>query len=231
MNNTNLVSIILSAYNSEKTIEKAVNSLLNQSYTNLEILILDDGSTDKTKEICMNYTKKDNRILFFSNNQNIGLTKSLNILAKLSKGEFIARQDADDISLPNRIEKQIRFLESYKLDATTTRSLVMQSNKKRPGYSFYIPNKLLIKFKNPFVHGSLLIKKNILIEIGYYDENFYYAQDYKLFYDLIYAGYKIKTLNEPLYLLNIENNISANNLEEQNYYANCVKSSTEPVKF
>lgn len=231
MNNSKLVSIILCAYNSEKSIEKTIISLLNQSYSNLEILILDDGSTDKTKEICEKYTKKDNRILFFSNIKNIGLTKSLNILAKLAKGEFIARQDADDVSLPNRIEKQIRFLESYKLDATTTRSLVLQSKKKRPGFSFYIPNKLLIKFKNPFIHGTLLIKKNILTEIGYYDENFYYAQDFKLFTDLIYAGYKIKTLNEPLYLLNTENNISSKNLEEQNYYSKCVKSRIIPVKF
>lgn len=223
-----LVSVILSTYNSEETIEKSLVSLLNQTYKNLEILISDDGSTDKTKEICKKFQLNDERILLFSNKKNIGLTKSLNSLAQKARGSLIARQDADDISLPERIEKQVQFMNRKKLDAVTTRSLVMQNNKKRPGISFYIPDKLLINKKNPFIHGTLIIKKNVFKEIGYYDERFYFAQDYKLFHDLLNKGYKVKTLNEALYILNTENNISSENLDRQNYYADCVRLRKTP---
>ena len=223
-----LVSVLLSTYNSEDSIGESIDSLLRQTYKNLEILISDDGSTDRTKEICKKFQLKDERILFSSNKKNIGLTKSLNNLAQKASGSLIARHDADDISLPYRIEEQIEFMKKKKLDAVTTRSLVKQNNKKRPGISFYIPDKLLINRKNPFIHGTLIIKKNVFQEIGYYDERFYYAQDYKLFYDLLNKGYKVKTLNKALYILNTENNISSENLERQNYYADCVRFRKNP---
>ena len=223
-----LVSVLLSTYNSEESIGESIESLLSQTYKNLEILISDDGSTDSTKEICKKFQLKDERILFSSNKKNIGLTKSLNNLAQKASGSLIARHDADDISLPYRIEEQIEFMKKKKLDAVTTRSLVKQNNKKRPGISFYIPDKLLINRKNPFIHGTLIIKKNVFQEIGYYDERFYYAQDYKLFYDLLNKGYKVKTLNKALYILNTENNISSENLERQNYYADCVRLRKTP---
>ena len=223
-----LVSVLLSTYNSESTIEESLISLLNQTYKNLEILIVDDGSTDNTEEICKKFQLNDERILLFSNKKNIGLTNSLNSLAQKASGSLIARQDADDVSLPERIEKQIQFMNKKKLDAVTTRSLVKQNNKKRPGISFYIPNKLLINRKNPFIHGTLIIKENVFKDIGYYDERFYFAQDYKLFYDLLNKGYKVKTLNEALYILNTENNISSENLDRQNYYADCVRLGENP---
>ena len=223
-----LVSVLLSTYNSEESIGESIDSLLSQTYKNLEILISDDGSTDSTKEICKKFQLKDERILFSSNKKNIGLTKSLNNLAQKASGSLIARHDADDISLPYRIEEQIEFMKKKKLDVVTTRSLVKQNNKKRPGISFYIPDKLLINRKNPFIHGTLIIKKNVFQEIGYYDERFYYAQDYKLFYDLLDKGYKVKTLNKALYILNTENNISSENLEKQNYYADCVRFRKTP---
>ena len=223
-----LVSVLLSTYNSEESIGESIESLLSQTYKNLEILISDDGSTDSTKEICKKFQLKDERILFSSNKKNIGLTKSLNNLAQKASGSLIARHDADDISLPYRIEEQIQFMKKKKLDAVTTRSLVKQNNKKRPGISFYIPDKLLINRKNPFIHGTLIIKKNVFQEIGYYDERFYFAQDYKLFYDLLNNGYKVRTLNKALYILNTENNISSENLERQNYYADCVRLRKTP---
>ena len=223
-----LVSVLLSTYNSEETLGESIDSLLNQTYKNLEILISDDGSIDSTIEICKKFQLKDERILLFSNKKNIGLTKSLNNLAQKASGSLIARHDADDISLPDRIEEQIQFMNKKRLDAVTSRSLVKQNNKKRPGISFYIPDKLLINRKNPFIHGTLIIKKNVFQEIGYYDERFYFAQDYKLFYDLLNKGYKVRTLNKALYILNTENNISSENLERQNYYADCVRFRKTP---
>jgi glycosyltransferase involved in cell wall biosynthesis len=229
MNKTgDLVSVILSVYNSEKTIEECLNSLLSQTYKNIEILVIDDGSKDSSLEICKSYENKNKQIEVYENKNNIGLTKSLNKLLIKSRGELIARQDADDISSPERLEKQVQFLIKEKIDACTTRSRVMQTNMKRPGISFYLPNKILIKIKNPFIHGTLLIKKNVIKDIGFYDERFYYAQDYKLFTDLIRKGYKVKTMNQTLYSLNIKNNISSDNLEKQNHFARCVRNGLAP---
>ncbi len=111
----NLVSILLSVYNSEKTIEESLNSLLNQTYKNIEILVIDDGSKDSSLEICKSYENKNKQIEVYENKNNIGLTKSLNKLLIRSRGELIARQDADDISSPERIEKQVEFLIKKKI--------------------------------------------------------------------------------------------------------------------
>ena len=117
MNNINsLVSVIMSCYNSENTLKSSIESILNQTYKNIEFLIINDASTDTTFEILKNYQVENNKIKIFSNNHNIGLTKSLNLLIKNSSGEFIARQDADDISYKNRIEKQVFEMEKFNLD-------------------------------------------------------------------------------------------------------------------
>ena len=89
--------------------------------------------------------------------------------------------------------------------------------------SHYLPQKIIIKRKNPFIHGTLLIRKSLIEEMGLYDENFYYSQDYKLFYDLIKKGNKVGVLKKPLYKLNTKNNISSKRKAILAYYANCVK--------
>ena len=214
----------MSVFNNSKTLERCIESILNQDYENFEFLIMNDFSKDSSNKILKDYENQDSRIKVFNNKENIGLTKSLNILINQSKGEFIARQDADDYSVENRLLMQLDYLTGKNLDACTTRSKVISTGKARPAMSYYLPMKLSMKYKNPFIHGSLLIKKKILNDIGNYDENFYYAQDYKLFKDLINRGYKINTLNKFLYYLNTENNISSTNREEQNYYAKLVRS-------
>ena len=125
------VSVLMATFNNERTVSNAVESILSQTYKNIELLILDDGSTDKTYEILQNEFKENKTVKIFRNKRNIGLTKSLNILINKSNGFFIARQDADDISLPNRILEQINFLNKYDLDVCTTRSINMET--KKPG--------------------------------------------------------------------------------------------------
>ncbi len=222
------VSVILSAYNSENTINKSIDSLINQTYKDIEILIVDDKSTDKTFEICKDYEKKYENILFFQNTENIGLTKNLNYLITKSNGSFIARQDADDISEPDRIQKQLRFIDQKNIDGCTTRAFIMKQNKITPNKSIYFPKKFVMQFKNPFIHGSLMIKKSTIMKVGNYNENFYYSQDYKLMSDLLNNGYKIKILKEPLYHLNMEGNISVEKKDQQKYYADCVRKNIEP---
>ena len=229
-NSKPLVSVLMSVRNSEQTVEKSIKSILNQSYDYFEFLIVDDCSTDSTLGKLKILEKQDNRISIFTNSENIGLTKSLNKLIKNTKGELIARQDADDYSNPERIYAQVEYLLKNSLDAVTSRALIIGSAKKIPGLSYYIPAKLLMKFKNPFIHGSLIIKKQVLNDLGLYDENFYFAQDYKLYLDLLNNGYSIKAINKPLYNLNTINNISSNNKDEQKYYFNCARKKIVPVK-
>ena len=105
MSSSTLVSLVMSVYNAENSIDNSILSLLNQTYENIEILIMNDGSTDKTSDKLTEYEKKHSSIRIFENTKNIGLTKSLNILIHAANGEYIARQDADDISYPSRIAK------------------------------------------------------------------------------------------------------------------------------
>lgn len=218
----------MSVYNDESRVSGAIESILNQSFKNFEFLILDDFSTDDTYMVCKEYQKKDNRIKLYKNKENIGLTKSLNFLINQSKFELIARQDADDKSNKYRLEKQVDYMKSKKLDATTTIAKIGNFKKRRPLISQFLPTRLIINYKNPFIHGTLLIKKETISNLGNYDERFIYAQDYKLFTDLIKNKYKIKILNKALYTLNIENNISSNKSSEQSYYSNCVKKGITP---
>ena len=219
--NKPLISVIISTYNNSDTVVESLNSILNQTYDNFEALVVDDASEDDTLQKLREM--KSDKLKVFSNTNNIGLTKSLNQLIQKSKGDYIARHDSDDISLPNRFLEQINAMKKNNKDICTTRAISLQTNKKIPGKSYYLPSKLTIRFKNPFVHGTLMIKKSYLEDVGYYDESFYYAQDYKLFSDLMNKKYKIINLKKIFYLLNNENNISSKFKEEQNYFANKVK--------
>jgi hypothetical protein len=99
----------------------------------------------------------------------------------------------------------------------------MDTDKKIPGISYFIPQKILIYFKNPFIHGTLLIEKKLLTNIGNYNSYFKYSQDYMLFATLIKSKVKIGKVNKVLYDLNMDNNLSKNYKTEQQHFANLVK--------
>ena len=113
----------MSVKDGQDTVESAIRSILNQSYKNFELLVLDDFSSDNTYKLISQYTS-DNRVKVYRNDKNIGLTKSLNILAKKSKGKYLARQDADDISLENRFEKQLNFMLKNNIEVSTTKTYI-----------------------------------------------------------------------------------------------------------
>ena len=215
-----LCSVVMSVYNSEATISESIESILNQTYKDYEFLIIDDGSNDETVNKIKSFS--DPRIKFYKNEQNICLTKSLNKLIIEASGKYVVRQDADDVSLNVRLEKQIGILENSSFQITTSRAYNRQNKSYIP--KLHLPYKYLLKFKNPFIHGTLCIEKKLLLEIGMYDEEFKYSQDYKLFADLIRSNNKIYVFKEPLYILNMEDNISTRNFEEQKYFSDLVKS-------
>lgn len=224
----NKISVIMSVYNSEKTIKKSVESIVNQNFNNFDLLIMDDASSDGTFRILQDLDKKYSLIKLYQNRVNLGLTKSLNILLGQTDSTYIARQDSDDISVNSRLQKQFNYLKKNQVDALTTRAYIIGSNKKIPKYSYLLPNNLVMKYKNPFIHGTLLATKECIDKVGGYDEAFYYSQDYKLFSDLLNKNFKVKILNEILYGLNTKDNISSKFKEDQRYFANCVKKNLKP---
>lgn len=222
------VSVLMPVYNDENNLFDSINSILNQSYKNFEFIIVDDGSTDNTPEVLEKFQNLDNRIKVFTNNKNIGLTKSLNLALAKSNGELIARQDSDDFSLGKRLKKQVELLQNIKYSFCVSRAFNSKTQKPIPGYSYYFPKKLVMNYKNPFIHGTLMIRKNVLNQLGGYDENFYYSQDFKLFFDLIRKHNKYFYIKEPLYVLNLENNISTIKQKEQKYYFDCARKNITP---
>ena len=224
----NKISVLMSVYNDELSVGQAIESILKQSYKNFEFLIIDDSSTDNTYSICNEYLSEDNRIHLEKNTSNIGLTLSLNKLLNKASGRIIARQDSDDTSYENRFSVQEKLLRTTNFAACSTLASIKNQNRTIPNFSRFIDPKITLKFKNPIIHGTLMIKKDVLEKIGRYDENYYFAQDYKLMRDFMEQKYKIKIIKEVLYELNMENNISKIYKKEQKYYANCVRRNLVP---
>lgn len=225
-----LVSVIMSVYNDEDRIESSIKSILSQTYNNIEFLIVDDFSNDNSHKILKTYESLDNRIKIYKNNKNLGLTKSLNFLISQAKGDYIARQDSDDISFKTRIEEELKFIKNNDLDACSSRALIKGTNKVIPKFSYYLPISFILKYKNPIIHGSLVIKKDVIESIGNYDEDFKYSQDYELITRLIKNNFKIKINKKILYKLNMEDNISNKFKDEQARYANLVKKQYKNVQ-
>ena len=189
--NEPLVSVIIPCYNAEKYVESAVRSIMNQTYKNLEILITDDCSTDKTLEILNRLAIEDSRIQIIKNDKNLKIVKSLNNMIKLAKGKYIARMDADDISMPERIEKQVDFLEANTEIAFCGTNAVYIDYKGRKIINSNLPCKhedivFYLKFYNCFSHPSIMISADILKD-NLYSEDFPYCEDYELWCRLIFA--------------------------------------------
>lgn len=221
-----IITVLISVYNGEKYLCEAIDSILNQTFKDFEFLIINDVSTDNSKKIILSYD--DKRIRYFENKKNLGLTKSLNNGLKIAKGEYIARQDADDVSAPERLEKQLRFLDSYSDYAVvgSFTKIIDEKSKviyrlKRPIYFPEIKRALMID--NCITHGSVMIRKKCLLEIGFYDEDMNRSQDYELWLRLS-EQYKLANLPKYLYSWRQhEESIEAKFLSEQKMFVELAK--------
>jgi glycosyltransferase involved in cell wall biosynthesis len=185
----------MSVYN-EKTewMRESVDSILNQTFSDFEFIIINDNPTRIENSLLLEeYRKKDSRIIILANEQNMGLTKSLNKGIKTAKGKYIARMDADDISLPERFEKQINVMENNP-NIIVCGSKIKAFGERKNKYHVQIPEKsddikvLFIK-QNCIPHSTVIIRKDILIKNHIlYNEKYIYAQDYKLWTDLYDFG-------------------------------------------
>lgn len=195
------ISVIMPVHNGEKYLKLAMESILNQTFRDFEFIIVNDGSTDNTETIIRSY--KDDRIILLNNKEKIGVSKSLNTAIRISKGDYIARMDADDISLPNRFIKQLEYLESHReIGIVGSDAYLIDSEGKRTDSYIRPKEPILIKwtalFSNPMIHPTIMSRANILKETKY-DEDFKNGQDYELWSRLIFSkNIKFANLKEPL---------------------------------
>lgn len=193
------VSIIMPVYNQEKYIDKTIKSLLNQSFRDFELIIINDGSKDKTEQIIKQF--QDKRIKLFNNPKNLGLVRSLNRAIKESKGEYLARADGDDLYLPMRLEKQLEFIDAHPdYVVVGANAILIDQNNKEIGVITHpeIDKEIrigLLRRSNVLLHPVSMIRASVLKDIGGYRNIFRFgAEDYDLWFRLLAKGkaYNIK---------------------------------------
>ncbi|WP_171017447.1 glycosyltransferase family 2 protein [Aliarcobacter thereius] len=201
--NKPLVSVVMSVYNAESYIDEAIKSILNQTYTYFEFIIINDGSTDKSLEIIEKYKSQDERIVLISR-ENKGLIESLNEGIKKAKGKYIARMDADDISLSKRFEEQLRVMEND-IDIVVCGSWIniFGENRRDKIAKYFVKDRQIkanLLISCCFAHPSVMMRKSAFFDNNiWYDENFKNAEDYHLWTQLAKVG---NFYNIPKVLLN-----------------------------
>ena len=187
MNNPK-VTVLMPVYNGEKYLAEAIESILNQTYKDFEFLIINDGSTDNSVKIIESYN--DPRINLVHNKRNLKLIATLNKGLNIAKGEYIARMDCDDVSLPDRLLKQVEYLDNHPdvgvLGCGTKNvdeKLNTISEPERP--LTYLQNKWRLLFKTTLMHPSVMYRKNLILKYGGYSNRFIHAEDYDLWSRLI----------------------------------------------
>jgi len=191
------VSVLVPVYNCEKFIRESLESILNQTFTNFELIVIDDASTDSTPEIVKSY--KDPRIVFVQKPQNTGYTHSLNTGLQMARGEFIARMDGDDISRSTRLEKQVAYLQSHP-DVLLVGSLFSIIGGLKPRYSPLSHDSLKVYFlhHNYLQHPTAMMRRKVMDAFNLrYDPGYEPAEDYKLWTEIICRG-RVEVLNEVL---------------------------------
>lgn len=203
-----LVTVFIPMYNSETYIKETLESIINQTYTNIEILIIDDGSTDRSVEIINEF--KDKRIRLLKNESNKGIPYTRNRGLKNAKGKYIAIMDADDISIKDRIEKQVNYLENnHNIDVVAS-NIQCLTNSKIKNFIYEI-NSVFKKglnekqvecsmlFSSPIANPSSMIRKETIEKLNLsYDEECFVAQDYNFWADMILRNCKLVVMKDIL---------------------------------
>ena len=211
-----LVSIIIPTYNRAEFLSKAIESALNQTYDNIEILVVDDGSTDNTKKVVQNLQKNNSNIRYFWQKNSGGAAKPKNKGIENTKGRYIAILDSDDEFLPTKIEKQLQTFKKSKSDklmavGTDAKEIYKEKNKIR---IFHVPNydnplKELLKHDYMGSGSAMMYKKELFHEIGMFDENLKSGQDAEMRLRIASSGYNFHFIHKPLFKYKIhKGNIS-----------------------
>ena len=224
MQNPIKISVIMPVFNEKPAfLKKAIKSILNQSYSSFEFLIIDDGSSKKCLKILEDFQKKDPRIRLLKNPGNLGLAKTLNKALKEARGKFIARMDSDDLSSKERLKTQLEFMEKNS-DCILCGSwayLIDQDDRRIGEKKFYSDypsiRKNILKF-NFFTHTTWFFKKNVIWEAGGYSIDAPFNEDYDLLLRLA-PQYRIENLPQFLcsYRLNFQSVSQKNNKLQEKY--------------
>lgn len=207
MKNNPRISVIMAACNAEKYISEAIESILNQDFKDFELIIINDGSTDNTLRIIKSCIEKDKRIILIDNKENIYATKSMNRGIKIARGKYIAIQDADDISLKSRLEKEYNFLEKNKdIFLVSSGAIYIDENGKEiMTFTRQVKTteiKRILEKYNCIFHPSIMFRNIGLL----YREKYYSAEDYDFHLGLISRGYSISILPCPLIKYRVHRN-------------------------
>lgn len=201
------ISIIMGAYNCEKTLKECIDSILNQTYNNWEFIICDDNSTDNTFKILKEYENLyPDKFKILKNDINKGLAYSLNQCLKYTSGDYIARQDSDDLSLKNRLERQIEFLlnnEIYDLVGTQMISFDENQSYGKRGVSDGCVSYKVLKSGAAFCHATIMCKKEVYETLNGYRVNKYTlrCEDIDLWFRFFNNKFKGYNMNEALYMV------------------------------
>ncbi len=203
-NSSPKISVLMTVYNSEKFLESAISSVLQQTFTDFELVILDDCSADSSWSIVERFAAQDTRIVAIKNEKNLGGCENLNKGLRLLRGKYMARHDNDDVSLPDRLQKQFDFLEAHPEVGIVGGSIeIVDVDGKKIGKRTYNLSDSDIRRKifrySPFAHPLVMMRKSILDQVGcFYNASFAPADDYELWFRM---GKITKFANLPDVLL------------------------------
>lgn len=191
------ISVIMPAYNAEKYIREAMDSVLNQSFSDFELIILNDCSKDETEKVILSY--EDKRIVYVKNEENLGVARTLNKGVQMAKGEYIARMDADDISLPQRFEKQAAFLESHPKVAVVGVGVTVFDEDGDVQTRLFSQEPAMMRvdmlFACGLAHPGVMLRASAIRSLGGYDPAYNGLEDYEL-WDRVMEGWDICALPE-----------------------------------
>ncbi len=199
-----LVSVILPTYNGSSWIQRAIESVISQSYKDWELIVVDDGSTDNTGQIVANMSQNDSRIRYIKNDVNSGIQKTLNNGLNVAKGEYIARIDDDDYWVDiDKLQKQVDFMDGNPDYVLVGTGVIIVNEKGDELFKYLVPEtneqiKKRLLGKNCFVHSSVMFKKSAVMQFGGYSEGVEekHFEDYDLWLKLGTIG---KLANLPIY--------------------------------
>ena len=197
------ISIVMAAYNEESNIARALDSIVSQTFSDWELIVIDDGSTDATADIVRRYAENDSRIDLYSNDINMALSASLNKGIGLARGELIARADADDVNLPERLSKQYSYMQEHnEIDVLGTGAYLLdESGQKVNSFSMPLTHAELKTspfLKTLFFHPSVMIRRRFFDKAGLYDPRYPNAEDKEIWLRGLSAGCRYANLPEPL---------------------------------
>ena len=214
------ISVVMPVYNAEEYLEESINSILNQSFEDFEFIIINDGSKDKSEKIVKSFQKKDKRIILINNKKNSGLPITLNKGISQSVGKYIARMDADDISLKDRLKVQYNFLEVHpEIALVGSSAIIIDESGNRIGVlrkfdNYKKTSRKLLK-SNPMIHPSIMFRNDLKLR---YREKFQSSEEYDLYLRLLSSGKNITNLSDYLIKYRISSGSFVSTKPNQEFY-------------